>query len=128
MNTPRPTNVYIVDDSPSIRSRLVEMLGRIEGVQVVGEAESAPRAVVDILSLRPDSVLLDLKLAGSSGLQVLRAIHGQAPEIAFIVLSNHAEPQYRHACERAGAVCFLDKSTEFHRVPSVIAAIAATRH
>ena len=128
MNTNRPTNVYIVDDSPSIRSRLTDMLARIDGVRVVGEAAAAPAAVVDILSLRPDSVLLDLMLAGSNGMQVLQAIHGQAPEIAFVVLTNHAEPQYRAACKRAGAAYFLDKSTEFDRVPSVIAEIAATHH
>jgi DNA-binding NarL/FixJ family response regulator len=128
MNTTRPTNVYIVDDSPSIRSRLNEMLACIDGVRVVGESEAAAAAVVDILSLRPDSVLLDLKLAGSNGMQVLQAIHSQAPEIALVVLTNHAEPQYRSACQRAGAAYFLDKSTEFHRVPSVIAEIAATRH
>jgi DNA-binding NarL/FixJ family response regulator len=127
MKAARPTNVYIVEDSAPIRSRLTEMLQRIEGVRVVGEAANAPNAVVDILSLRPDSVLLDLNLAGSNGMQVLEAIHGLAPEIAFIVLTNHAEPQYRAACARAGASYFLDKSTEFNRVPSVIAEIAAVR-
>ena len=60
-------------------------------------------------------------------MQVLRALHPQAPEIVFVVLTNHAEPQYRRACERAGAAYFLDKSTEFDRVPGVIAEIA-NRH
>lgn len=124
----RPTNVYIVDDSASIRHRLVEMLGRMEQVRVVGEAAAAPQAVVDILALRPDSVLLDLNLKGTSGMQVLHAIHGQAPEIVFVVLTNHSEPQYRRACAQAGAAYFLDKSTEFDRVTHVIAEIAAAHH
>ena len=128
MTTPRPTHVYIVDDSAPIRFRINEMLGRMAGVRVVGESGTVPQAVVDILTLRPDSVLLDLNLGGTSGMQVLQAIHRQAPEIAFIVLSNHAEPQYRRACTRAGAAYFLDKSTEFDRVPAVIAEIASTRH
>ena len=122
------THIYIVDDSPAIRSRLSEMLGRLGGVRVVGEAGAAPQAVSEILSLRPHSVLLDLDLTGSSGMQVLRAIHPLAPEIVFVVLTNHAEPQYRRACERAGAAYFLDKSTEFDRVPGVIAEIASTHH
>jgi len=128
MNPQRPTNVYIVDDSPSIRSRLAEMLGRMPDVRVVGEAADAPRAVTEILALRPDSVLLDLNLRGTNGMQVLRAIHGLAPEVAFVVLTNHAELQYRRACEGAGAAYFLDKSSEFDRVPSVIAEIAAKCH
>jgi len=121
----RPTHIYIVEDSPSIRARLAEMLGRMKDVQVVGEADAAPKAVVDILALRPDSVLLDLKLNGSNGMQVLQAIHRQMPEVAFVVLTNQSEPQYRRACHRAGASYFLDKSTEFDRVPQVIAEIAS---
>jgi DNA-binding NarL/FixJ family response regulator len=124
----RPTQVYIVEDSPSIRSRLHEMLERNGDVRVVGEADAAPQAVVDILALRPDSVLLDLKLKGSNGLQVLQAVHRQMPEVAFVVLTNQSEPQYRSACQRAGASYFLDKSTEFDRVLQVIAQIAALHH
>ena len=128
MHTSRPTQVYIVEDSAPIRARITEMLHRMSGVRVVGESATVPQAVVDILSLRPDSVLLDLDLGGASGMQVLHAIHGLAPEIAFVVLTNHAEPQYRRACWRAGASYFLDKSTEFDRVPAVVAEIASIRH
>jgi DNA-binding NarL/FixJ family response regulator len=128
MNIRHPAHVYIVDDSASIRARLVDLLSRTKDVRLVGEAEAVPQAMVDILALRPDLVLLDLDLNGASGIQVLRAIHPQAPEIAFVVLTNHAESQYRSACTRAGAAYFLDKSTEFDRVPEVIAQIAATRH
>jgi DNA-binding NarL/FixJ family response regulator len=128
MNNARPTSIYIVDDSAAIRSRLADLLGRIDGVHLVGEAADAPKAVADILALRPDSVLLDLNLGGTNGMQVLRMVHPLHPDIAFVVLTNHAEPQYRRACERAGAAYFLDKSTEFDRVAAVIAEIAATHH
>ena len=121
----RPTHIYIVEDSPSIRARINEMLSRMKDVRVVGEADTAAQAVVDILSLSPDSVLLDLKLKGSNGMHVLQAIHPQMPGVAFVVLTNQSEPQYRSACRRAGASYFLDKSTEFERVPQVIAEIAA---
>ena len=123
-----PTRVYIGDDSESIRARLAEMLARVPDVRIVGEAAAAPEAMVDILALHPDFVLLDLDLGRTSGMQVLKAIHPLAPEIAFVVLTNHAEPQYRRACERAGAACFLDKTTEFDRVPEVIAAIVSRPH
>lgn len=123
-----PTRIYIVDDSAAIRSRLNELLARMDGVRVVGEAATAPEAVVDILALRPHSVLLDLNLGDRSGINVLRAVHPQAPQIQFVVLTNHAEPQYRRACELAGAAFFLDKMTEFNRVPDVIATIASRLH
>lgn len=128
MQTQRPTQVFIVDDSTSIRLRLNELLRRMSDVAVVGEADSANAAVDGILRTHPDSVLLDLNLMGKSGMDVLRAVHVQAPDIVFVVLTNHSEPQYRRACARAGARYFLDKSTEFERVREVIAEIAATRH
>ena len=128
MNKARTTNVYIVDDSAAIRARLNDLLSGLEGVRVIGEASGAAQAVTDILAMRPDSVLLDLNLAGTSGMQVLRTVHPQRPEIQFVVLTNHSEPQYRRACERAGAAYFLDKSSEFDRVPFVIAQIASTQH
>ena len=122
------TNVYIVDDSAAIRSRLVDMLSRIDGVSVVGEAASASEAIAGILDVHPHSVLLDLNLMGRPGIEVLRTVHPQAPDIVFIVLTNHSEPQYRTACTKAGARYFLDKSCDFERVPAVIAEIAEQPH
>lgn len=124
----RQTNVYIVDDSAAIRSRLVDLLSRIDGVSVVGESASASDAIAGILEIRPHGVLLDLNLMGRAGIEVLRTVHPQAPDIVFVVLTNHAEPQYRSACAKAGARYFLDKSCDFDRVPAVIAEIAANPH
>lgn len=128
MHSTRPTHVFIVDDSASIRVRLTEMLGRMAEVAVVGEAGSAPEAIAGILHTRPDSVLLDLNLMGHTGLDVIRAVRPKAPEVVFVVLTNHSESQYRQACTKAGARFFLDKSTELDRVREVIAQIAGDRH
>jgi DNA-binding NarL/FixJ family response regulator len=128
METTQNTRVYIVEDSAPIRARLAEMLSLMERVSVVGESGNAREAVAGILRVRPDSVLLDLNLMGRTGIDVMRSVHPKAPEIVFVVLTNHAEPQYRRAATEAGAAYFLDKSNEFDRVREVIAEIAATRH
>ena len=122
------TQVFIVDDSESIRRRLTEMLERAGGIDIVGEAATAGDAIDGILGKHPHSVLLDLNLGGRTGMDVMRAVRPQAPDIAFVVLTNHAEPQYRKACAKAGAAYFLDKSADLDRVPAVIAEIAASRH
>ncbi|HUJ01615.1 MAG TPA: response regulator [Usitatibacter sp.] len=127
METTQVTRVYIVEDSSAIRARLSEMLSRMESVSVVGEADCAREAVCGILRARPDSVLLDLNLMGRTGFDVMKTVRPKAPEIVFVVLTNHAEPQYRRAATEAGAAYFLDKSREFDRVPQVIAEIAAAR-
>ena len=125
MQSTHPTSVYIVDDSDSIRQRLVAMLAGLRNVSIVGEAGTVADAIEGISRTRPQSVLLDLNLGGSSGLGVLKAIREKLPVTTFVVLTNHSEPQYRNACTKAGARYFLDKSSEFDRVPAVIGEIAA---
>jgi DNA-binding NarL/FixJ family response regulator len=122
------TNVFIVEDSQPVRERLAGMLGDIEGVRVVGEAETPGDALEGILRTRPDSVLLDLHLIGGSGLDVLRRARPQTPGTVFIVLTNHADAQYRRACIQAGAEYFFDKTSEIAKVREVIAGLGATRH
>jgi DNA-binding NarL/FixJ family response regulator len=127
MQPTRPNNVFIVDDSAHIRARLVEMLGAMGGMRIVGEAGCARDAIAGIIRTRPDSVLLDLHLLGRSGLDVLRAILPRLPETVFVVLTNHSESPYRKACTDAGAAYFLDKTTEFDRVGDVLGKIASMR-
>jgi DNA-binding NarL/FixJ family response regulator len=120
------TNVFLVEDSASIRSRLSEMLGAVEGVSIVGEAESPAAAIDGILRTQPDSVVLDMHLTGGTGIEVLRKVCPVAPHIVFIMLTNHPEPQYRKVCLQSGATHFLDKSTEFDKVMDVIAGLHST--
>lgn len=118
--------IFLVEDSPVVRARLVDMLDSIPGASVVGEAGHADAAIRDILAARPDVVVLDLSLAGgSSGFDVLRAVCREAPEIDFYMLSNFAADPYRQLAERLGARDFFDKSKEIERVRDVIAQRAA---
>lgn len=128
MQTQRTSPVFIVDDSPLIRTRLAEMVTAVSGLRLVGEAASAKEAIAGIKRTQPDAVLLDLHLIGHTGLDVMRAIRPLSPGIVFVVLTNHSEPQYRRASIEAGATYFLDKSSEFGRVSGVLAEIASTRH
>jgi DNA-binding NarL/FixJ family response regulator len=128
MNTPSRTGIFIVDDMPSMRDRLRELVGDIEGVEIVGDAGTPEDAIEGILRTHPDCVLLDYQLLGGTGVDVLRAVHPQSPEIAFIVLTNHATTQHRRACLDAGARYFLDKSTEFNRIRTAIAELDGSPH
>lgn len=120
METCRTGRLFVVEDSPSIRTRLVELLGEIEGARVVGEAATPDEAVAGILRTNPDCVVLDYQLIDGTGVDVLRAVHPGFPKIAFVVLTNHPHAQYRRACMEAGASFFLDKSGEFGKLKQVI--------
>jgi len=116
------TTVFLVEDSPAIRLRLANLLNKIDGVSIVGEAESAATAIEGILRTRPDAVVLDIKLVGGSGIEVLRKVRPVEPSIRFIVLTNNADVQYRKVCMAAGADHFLDKASEFEKVKHLISA------
>ena len=114
--------IFLVDDSLLVRERLVSMLAAIAGVCVIGQAEAAAEAIRAILELRPQLVVLDLKLGdGGSGFDVLRAVRPQAPEVDFYLLSNFSTPAYRRSAEELGARGFYDKTQEFGRLMDLIA-------
>ena len=86
--------VFLAEDSAAIRARLAAMLAGVEGVTVVGEADTPEGAIEGILRTRPRSVILDIHLIGGNGIDVLRKVHSVDPSIMFIVLTNHPSPQY----------------------------------
>jgi DNA-binding NarL/FixJ family response regulator len=120
-------SVFLVEDSASIRERLVRLLESVPGAQVIGQASDADEAIAAILAARPDVVLLDLQLDQSSGFDVLRAVHSLEPRIAFYMLSNFATEPYRRHAERLGARGFFDKSTDFDRLRDLVAQRAASQ-
>ena len=120
MSVPPSIPVFIVDDLPSMRERLRELVGAFPDVSVVGDAGTPSEAIAGILATRPACVLLDYQLVGGTGVDVLRAVHPQMPGVVFVVLTNHPDAQYRRACMAAGADHFFDKSTEFDRIGDVL--------
>ena len=127
MGTAIRTEVFIVDDVPSMRERLRELVAEVPHVAVVGDAGTPADAIAGILATRPACVLLDYQLIGGTGVDVLRAVHERAQDTVFVVLTNHPDPQYRRACMAAGADHFFDKSTEFERIADVLRTLRDAR-
>ncbi len=104
--------VYIVENSKFLRERLTKLVAQRKDVNVVGHAATAQDAIRGILRVKPDVVLLDLRLDEGTGFDVLHHIKGVADAPLVIVLTNYAYPQYRERFLAAGADYFFDKSTE----------------
>jgi DNA-binding NarL/FixJ family response regulator len=114
-------NVFVVEDAPEVRKRLVAIVREIPGVTVVGEAESVRGAIDGGLAAATDVMLLDLQLVGGSGLDVLAAVKPRRPGLYVIVLSNLSNAQqYRDASLAAGADVVLDKTKDFGRVREIL--------
>ena len=112
--------IYIVDDSVKLRKRLYEMLSDVDNVQVIGQAGNADQALDDIRVLKPDTVLLDIRLPGKNGIQLLGEIKEWQPEITVIIMTNYDYPQYRQKSFQAGADHFFNKTREFESIIQVL--------
>ena len=115
--------VFIADDSAVIVERLADLLKEIPGVELAGHASNATEAVRCIRQIRPDAVILDFQMPGGSGLDVLRAIRPDHPNLHVLICTNYPYPQYREECLTAGANFFLDKSAEFEKIPAILHAL-----
>jgi len=112
--------VFIADDSLIVREHLVTMFSELAGIEIVGQAEHVTEAISAIRSLRPDVVILDIRMPGGSGLDVLRNIKQDGVGPIVIILTNYPFPGYRQKCLDTGADFFLDKSSEFDQIPKLL--------
>lgn len=112
--------VFIVDDSDLVRQRLGAMLSQMQGIEVVGEARDALEATKLILNLKPEVVVLDIRIPAGSGIDVLQNIKRARPAPKVIMLTNYPYPQYRKKAEDTGADFFFDKATEFDKVAEAL--------
>lgn len=112
--------VFISDDSATIRKRLVTMALDLPEIAVVGQAENAPGSLAVIRQTRPDVVILDIRMPGGNGIEVLREVKKLDPAPKVIMFTNYAHAQYRKKCEEVGADFFFDKSTEFDKLPQAL--------
>ncbi len=116
--------IIVVDDSPSVRARIVTLCSEIPGVEVIGEAEDGLEATRVIRELDPNLVVLDIRLPLGSGIDVLRNIRKSNPAVRCIILTNYPFEQYREKALSLGAAHFFDKSTEFETLAEVIRKMA----
>ena len=112
--------VLIADDSAVIVQRLTTMLADVDGIDIVGHAGTVAEASRAVRTLKPDVVILDMRMPGGSGIDVLESMKRDRVTPIVIVLTNYQYPQYREKCLRSGARFFMDKSTEFEKVGAVL--------
>lgn len=96
-------------------------MSEMDGVELVGHAESEREAIQGILATCPDVAILDIQLRDGNGMNVLQEVKRRLGDLKVIVLTNFGYPQYRHRCLQAGADHFLDKSSEFMAVENIVA-------
>jgi DNA-binding NarL/FixJ family response regulator len=100
--------VLVVDDEPAMREALTELLSG-SGFEIVGAAGDGHQAVDLSSSLRPDLVLMDLRMPVMDGIEATRHIKELAPETQVLILSAYDDAELRRAGADAGIYCYLVK-------------------
>ncbi|MEP7163421.1 MAG: response regulator [Ferruginibacter sp.] len=123
MGTHSGKTLLIVDDSLLIIERLVDVMKDHESVKKVLIATGYNEAVEMLSKIEADIVLLDIQLAGKNGIDLLKFIVKEYPEIKVIMCSNLSTDYYIKLCKKIGARYFVDKSKDFELIPGILASI-----
>lgn len=117
MHAPRSSpdlGVLVADDSTLVRNRLVRFLRDMAGIGEIREASNGADAVRRTLARPPDVLVLDVRMPGGTGLDVLNALRAEGAVPALVLVwTNFTDTHTRDRFLAAGAHGFFDKSTEF---------------
>jgi DNA-binding NarL/FixJ family response regulator len=112
--------IFLADDSTLVRERLKTLFSAIEGVEIAGEAYDVPGTIDGIQKCKPDVLILDIRMPGGNGFDVLRSLKQSQLNTIVIVLTNYPFPEYRKISAELGAQFFFDKSGELEEVRKVL--------
>lgn len=117
--------VLVVDDHDLVRTGITRMLADIDGFQVVGEAESGEQALQRARDLKPDVILMDVKMPGIGGLEATRKLQRSYPEIKVVVVTVHEEDPFPTRLLQAGAAGYLTKGAGLEEMVQAIRLVFA---
>lgn len=117
--------VLLVDDQALHRMGMRMFLSGKDGVEVVGEAADGVEAIQHSLRVRPDVVVMDVRMPGTDGIEATRRIVAEAPEVRVLLLTTFDLDEYVIDGLEAGASGFLTKDAEPGDILSAIRAVAA---
>lgn len=120
-----PIRVVVVDDQAIVRDGLATILDLLDDVAVVGQAADGAEAVALAATLRPDVVLMDLRMPGVDGTEATARITAGLPGVAVLVLTTYADDDSILGALRAGARGYLTKDAGRDQIASAVRAVAA---
>ncbi|WP_436527344.1 response regulator [Actinoplanes sp. HUAS TT8] len=107
-----PITVLLADDQQLVRAGFRSLLRRAKDIEVVGEASTGDEAVRTARALRPDVILMDIRMPGLDGIAATRAILAEDPTPRIVILTTFETDEYVFAALAAGASGFLTKEID----------------
>jgi DNA-binding NarL/FixJ family response regulator len=105
--------VLIADSSRTVTERLADLMLDIPSVELLAPTASGEATLDSVRANNPQILVIDARILGGKGKEILQTIRREKPAIVLIIHSNLVDPQYRKHYEAAGADLFMDKSNEF---------------
>ena len=112
--------ILIIDDHPLVRTGFAQLIGDTHDLEVCGEAGSMSDGLELATSLKPDLAIIDLSLAGGSGLDLIDHIKAHDPDILMLVASMHDEELYAERVLAAGARGYVNKQEAQDKIVQAI--------
>jgi DNA-binding NarL/FixJ family response regulator len=112
--------ILIADDSSLLRDRIKSLLQNIDNNSIVYEAENGSDALNIIRHKQPDLAILDIRMPGLTGIEVLKKIRELKMKVKICILTNYAYPIYKRRCIEAGADFFLRKTEDFEEIEIIV--------
>ncbi len=123
----KPIRLLLVDDHQVLRLGLRTLFSEADGFQVVGEAGTQAAAVTEAARLKPDVVLMDVRLPDGSGIEACRDIRAERPETRVLFLTSYADDDAVLATILAGADGFLLKEVGGEELLRAVKTVAGGR-
>jgi len=117
--------VLIVDDHPMVRDGLIRLISRHGDLVCCGEAGSVSEAMSAAATQKPDLVILDLRLKGGDGLDLIKSLLAQFPNLRILILSQYEAPLYAERALRAGALGYVVKEQAAEEILGAIRTVLA---
>jgi DNA-binding NarL/FixJ family response regulator len=112
--------IIVVDDHPVVREGLAQLINHEPDLRICGQFEDAARAFEALPALQPDLAIVDLTLKAGSGLELVKNIRANYPNLVILVLSMHDESLYAERVLRAGASGYITKQEAADKVLGAI--------
>lgn len=103
--------MLIVDDDASFRQRVKEILASEPDIEVIGDAADGQEAILRARELKPDLVLMDVRMPGMNGVDATRQLKAEMPELKVIILTIFDLQEYREAAMVSGASGYVIKKS-----------------
>jgi len=117
--------VLVADDQTLVREGLVTLLGLIPGIEVAGVARDGQEAIHLAARLRPDVVLMDLRMPRMDGVEATRRLAAAGPEPRVVVLTTYADDESIFAALQAGALGYLTKDSSADEIARAVRTVHA---